>query len=267
MQRPDVQDDDADEHERQQVVQREEAVQRRVVDREAAPQPGGDRVAHERDGGEQVGDDRGAPEAHLAPRQHVAHESGRHHEQEDDDAEDPEHLARRLVGPVVQAAEHVDVDRDEEHRRAVGVRVADEPAPVHVAHDALDGREGVVDMGRVVHRQHDAGDDLRHEHEAQNGAERPHVVEVARRRVRDERPVHEAKDRQSALEPAADCALGYVGRRSAHVGVSSGGRCGRSAGTALARQPMRNFVSVRKSYSGTGRFAGAGPRRMRPDVS
>ena len=37
VQRPDVQDHDAGDHERQQVVQREEAVQRRVVDREAAP--------------------------------------------------------------------------------------------------------------------------------------------------------------------------------------------------------------------------------------
>ncbi len=38
MQRPDVQDDDAGDHERQQVVQREEAVERRIVDREAAEQ-------------------------------------------------------------------------------------------------------------------------------------------------------------------------------------------------------------------------------------
>ena len=50
MQRPDVQDDDAGDHERQQVVQREEALQRRIVDRVAAPQPGDDRLADQRDG-------------------------------------------------------------------------------------------------------------------------------------------------------------------------------------------------------------------------
>ena len=40
VQRPDVQHDHADDHERQQVVQRVEAVQRRIADRVAAPQPG-----------------------------------------------------------------------------------------------------------------------------------------------------------------------------------------------------------------------------------
>ncbi len=43
MQRPDVQDHHADDHKRQQIMQREEALQRRLVDRIAAPQPLGDR--------------------------------------------------------------------------------------------------------------------------------------------------------------------------------------------------------------------------------
>ena len=42
VQRPDVQHHDARDHERQQVVQREEALQRRIADRVAAPQPGHD---------------------------------------------------------------------------------------------------------------------------------------------------------------------------------------------------------------------------------
>ena len=42
MQRPDVQPDHARDDEGQQIVQREEAVQRGVADREIAPQPGGD---------------------------------------------------------------------------------------------------------------------------------------------------------------------------------------------------------------------------------
>ena len=100
VQRPDVQDDHAGDHERQQVVQREEAVQRGVVGRIAAEQPDPDRLADQREGREEAGDDLGAPEAHLPPRQHVAHEAGRHHQQEDDQAEQPDHLARRLVRAV-----------------------------------------------------------------------------------------------------------------------------------------------------------------------
>ena len=122
------------------------------------------------------------PERHLAPRQHVAEEGGGDHQQIDDDAEDPQHLARRLVGAVIEAAEHVDVDGEEEHRRAVGVHVAHQPAVIDVAHDVLDGVEGHGRGRHVVHRQHDAGDDLDAQHEGQDAAEGVPEVQVPRRR-------------------------------------------------------------------------------------
>ena len=160
VQRPDVQHNHARDHERQQVMQREEAVQRRIADRIAAPQQRHDAVANIGHGREQVGDDGGAPEAHLAPRQHVPHEAGRHHQQIDDDTEDPEHLARLLIRPVIKAAEHVDVDGEEEHRRAGGMDVAEQPAEIDVADDQFDRSEGEIGMRRVVHRQDHAGQDL-----------------------------------------------------------------------------------------------------------
>src|SRR5208283_6224583 len=40
MQRPDMQNDDARDHERQEIVERKEAVEGRVIDRVATPQPG-----------------------------------------------------------------------------------------------------------------------------------------------------------------------------------------------------------------------------------
>ena len=171
-------------------MQREEAGQGRIADRVAAPQQGYDAIADIGNGGEQIGDDGGAPETHLAPRQHVAHEAGRHHQEVDDDAEDPEDFARLLVGAVIQAAEHVDVDREKEHRRAAGVHVAHQPAVVHVAHDGLDRVEGHGGLRRVVHRQDHAGQDLHAEHERKDGAERPPVVQIARRRIGHERGVH-----------------------------------------------------------------------------
>ncbi len=63
----------------------------------------------------------------------------------------PQQFARRLVGSEIEAAEHVHIDDDEEHRRAVHVDVAQQPAVIHVAHDALDRIEGMVDMRRVLH--------------------------------------------------------------------------------------------------------------------
>ena len=215
VQRPEMQEDHADEHEGQQIVQRVEAVERRVVDREAAPQPGDDRLADPRDRRGHVGDHRRRPEAHLPPRQNVAHEGRRHHEQQDDDAHPPEDLARRLVGAVVEAAEEVDVDHREEHRGAVRVEVAHQPAPLDVAHDVLDGVEGEVAMGRVVHRQHHAGHDLQHQHDPGEGAEVPPVVEVTRRRVVDEVLVGPAEDRQAVLDPLGNAVLRYGCRHPA----------------------------------------------------
>ncbi len=119
MEGPDVQHDHGSDRERQQVMQGEEAVEGRIADRIAAPQPRHDRIAHQRNGGEQTGDDLCGPVAHLAPGQHIAHEPRRHHQEIDDDAENPQHLARRLVGAVIHAAKHVDVAGEEEHRRAV----------------------------------------------------------------------------------------------------------------------------------------------------
>ena len=81
---------------------------------------------------------------------------------------------------------------------------------------ALDRLEGEIDMRGVVHRQHDAGDDLHAEHEREDAAEGPPVVQVPRRRVGDERGVNQAADRQPLLKPLQNFALRLVGRISAH---------------------------------------------------
>ena len=156
---------------------------------------------NQREGREQVGDDGGAPEAHLAPGKHVAHEAGRHHQQVDDDAEDPQHFARRLVRAVVQSAEHVDVDRDEEHRGAGGVHVAQQPAVVDVADDALDRLERQIGVSACSASPGPRRSGSAAQHHRQDGAERPPVVQVARRRIGHERGMHEAHDREAPLQP------------------------------------------------------------------
>ena len=199
MQGPDVKDHDPRDHEGHQVVQGEEAVQCRVVDREAPPQPGGDGFADDRQGAEEVGDHHRAMEAHLPPRKDIAHEGRGHHQEVDDAAQDPEQLPGRLVGPVVQAAEHVSIDRDEEHRGAVGVHVADQPAIVHVTHDALDGGEGVVYVRHIVHGQHDPGRQLDPQTQGQDAAEGVPIVQVLRGREVDEAVIGQPGDRETGV--------------------------------------------------------------------
>ncbi len=183
VQRPDVQDDHCRDHEGQQVVQAEEAVERRIVRGKTAQQPDLQWLANQRDRAEQAGDDLGAPEAHLAPGKDIAHEGGRHHQQEDHDAQQPDHLARGLVRTVEEAAEDVQVDHDEEEAGAVGMRITHQPAPVHIAHDVFDLGKCDRRVRCVMHRQDDPGDDLQDQEEPGQHAKVPHVIEVARHRI------------------------------------------------------------------------------------
>ena len=269
VQRPDVEDHHASDHERQQVVQREEAVQRRVVHREAAPQPLHDRRPDQGDRGEEVGDDRRAPERHLPPRQDVAHEGGGHHQDEDDDAEHPQDLARRLIGTVVEPARDVQVHCDEEHRRAHRMNVADQPTVVDVAHDVLDALERDLGVRGVVHGEDDAADDHRHQHEGQHRAEGPHVVEVLRRREVDRLLVGEREDRQSRVDPTDRLVLRLEGGVSvSRHGASS---ISRRRSSCLrwcrgecrgSRAPARVECALRCRSASRGR--GRTSRRSRP---
>jgi hypothetical protein len=159
-----------------------------------------------------------APQPDIWP--HVAHEAGRHHLQVDDAAQNPEQLARRLVGAVVETTEDVDVDGDEEERGAVGVQVAQQPARIDVAHDLLDRVESQRRVRGVVHGEHDAGQDLRHQHDREDAAEGVGVVQVARHRVGDERIVHEPRQRKARVEPALDASLRRIGGMSARHLIS-----------------------------------------------
>ena len=223
---------EADDDEGHQVVQRKEPVQRRVVDGEAAPQPGDDGVTDQRNGREQVGDDGGAPEAHLTPGQHVAHERGGHHGEQDEHADHPQKLARGMVGAVIEPAEHMDIDHDEEHRAAVHVDIADQPTVIDVTHDAFDRVERMVHMRRIVHGEHDAGDQHDAEHDAGQRTEVPPVVQVFRRRiVGAERVVEEAEHRQAVFDPFDE-----------RVGIFP---CGMRAHVCGPPQPILTRVSVR----------------------
>ena len=235
VQRPDLQDGDARDHERQQVVEREEAGQRGLVGGIAAEDEYAQRLADHRNGREEAGDDLRAPVAHLAPRQDVAHEGGRHHQQVDDEAEQPHHLARRLVGTVIKAAEDVDVDDREEEARAVLVNVAQHPARRHVAHDSLDAVEGGAGEAVIMHRQHDAGDDLDHQREPREDPEIPEIIEVARHRITAaDGAVDEARHRQTLVHPLHE-------RRGGFVGLGPGKAHG------VSPQPIRTTVSLANS--------------------
>ncbi len=183
-------------------VQRKEAVQGGTWDDVVTTDPQSQVVTDDRNGTKQRDDDLGSPEGHLAPRQQIAHESLGHQHQEDQHAEDPQQLARLLVGAVDHATEHVQIDYHEEGGSPGGVHVTQQPAIFHIPHDVLNGGKSTFRRGVVVHGQPDAGDDLVDQHQHGEGAEEVPEVQVLRCRVLGHVIVVHGSERESIVDPA-----------------------------------------------------------------
>ena len=109
-------------------------------------------LPNEGDRRKQISDHRGPPEAHLPPRQNIAHKSSCHHEEEDNDAQNPQKLPRLLERAIIETPKHVNVDDQKKHGGTVHVEITDEPPSVHIPHDAFHTVEGHIHMGRIGHR-------------------------------------------------------------------------------------------------------------------
>ena len=80
--------------------------------------------------------------------------------------------------------------------------IADHPATVHVAHDMFDGIKGNFRIGRIMHRQYDAGDNLDDQKQAGQGTEVPHIVQIARSRITGTNAViDETRQRKLLVHP------------------------------------------------------------------
>ena len=83
------------------------------------------------------------------------------------------------------------------------MHVADQPAPLHIAHDVLHGGEGLGGGGLVVHGQPDAGDDLQDQHEQGQRAEKIPEVEVLGRVVASQVFVPQPRQRKPLIHPVS----------------------------------------------------------------
>ena len=98
----------------------------------------------------------------------------------------------------------MDIDGEEEHGRAIGVHIAQQPAPVHIAHDMFDAVERHRLVRHIMHCQNDARHHLDGEEKGQNTAERPQIIQIARGWIDLELVMHHAHDRQPDIEPFGD---------------------------------------------------------------
>jgi hypothetical protein len=117
--------------------------------------------------------DLGGEERQLVPRQEIAAEAEREHQEQQQHAAQPRQLARLPVGLQEERAEHVHEGQQNEQVRRPAVDVPDEPPELHLRHDELDALVGLVGARPVVQQEHDAGRDLHADQEQRHAA---HVV-------------------------------------------------------------------------------------------
>ena len=122
------------------------------------------------------------PDRELVPRQQVARERQAEREEQQDHADDPVELARRLVGPGVEHAGHVQRHAEDHEVGAPPVQVAHEVAEEHRRADALHVGERLraPDVGGrpVEEHQEDAGDREQDEQEERQPAQAERVGQL-----------------------------------------------------------------------------------------
>ena len=80
--------------------------------------------------------------------------------------------------------------------------VTQQPAPLHVAHDVLDGTEGEQRVRLVAHGQENAARNLDHQHQQCQRAEEIPEVEIFRRVVFGKMLPYRAHQRKAFINPA-----------------------------------------------------------------
>ena len=126
-------------------------------------------------------------------------------------------------------------------------------AAVHITHDVFNRRKCHIHLRRVVHCQHNSGDNLHHQAERQHNAPDPHPVQVFRRGDR-QGAVQQTNNRQALIQPGLKTRLWFV-------------MVMRNSGHDLYPYPSLIVDSSSNFAIGTGRLRGAGPLRIRPAVS
>ena len=128
-----------------------------LADLDAAQDENRGLARDERRVGRHLAAHRDGPEGDLVPRQQVAGEAQQQGHEQQDHADHPVELARRLVGPVVEDPNHVQEDRQHHQVRGPSVHVADEGAECHRVLDGEDVLVGAAHRRDVEEHQVQAG--------------------------------------------------------------------------------------------------------------
>ena len=88
------------------------------------------------------------------------------------------------------------------------MHVANQPSPLHIAHDVLNRRECLIRRRLVVHRQENAGEQLDKQHHEREYAKYVPEIKILRRVVLGYVVLHRLRKRKPIIDPLHEAALG-----------------------------------------------------------
>src|SRR5688500_3598641 len=141
----------------------------------AAEEDEGDLVADERRRARDLVADRDGPERELVPREQVARVRQQQREHEEQRADDPVELARRLVRAGVEDPDHVQEHGDDHAVGGPAVHVAQELAEDDHGLEILHVRVGPLRRGAVIEHQERPGEREQEEEEEREPSHAPRV--------------------------------------------------------------------------------------------
>ena len=161
-QRQQVEHDQPDNDKRQQEVNDEKALNRHIGHAITAEQPGAHILANKGNDGEEIGNHLRPTNRHVRVHNGIAHKGCAHHQHIDDEADPPHKLSRRFVRAIIEPAQNMEINHDEEEAGPHHVDFLHDVIAWHIILAFADRPIGIARIQR--HGQKDACDNHNHQH-------------------------------------------------------------------------------------------------------
>src|ERR1700735_829463 len=237
-------------------MQREESRQSRPGDNRAAEHQINDRRSHHRDAAGNRRPNAKAPVGILIESQNLPGEGHAQSHKQKKDADDPGEFTWKFIRAKQKHLDHMNQNDRHHEVRTPAVHGADEPAERDVVIQDLQAIPCFPGGWNVNQRQHDAGNDLQHEHYESSAAKNIKPAGRFARHWMFDCFANDIAHLQARIEPIAnglDQAHGFISRTIFEYGFEFAARPGVGISVAL----IISFpVSIRYWYSNSPRSGG-----------
>lgn len=166
--------------ERKKIVKAIKAIQSRIIDREAAPQPTNNSCSHKRESTCQTCNNCSSPLTHLTPRQYVTNKGSQNHNQQNNNTNLPNKFTRGCVTCVIKTTKQMHINNNKKKTSSICMQITQQPSVRNVSHQVLNTVKCQVYMCCIMHCQKNTSQNL--QNQTQPSLNSPIIISVQIRR-------------------------------------------------------------------------------------